>query len=145
MTTALCRLESSAVAVEPSHGKHANYWQSGEVGAAELFFFLSVDKTSGRLGCCGWLFVLISFLFVILLFPLAIFLCVKVEYVLITLWCVFSSPIQTKSVQLLHTNPSDYIYWLTCVTDLRCVEATGGTKHNLIRSTFFMTFQMWRV
>ncbi|XP_070762036.1 stomatin (EPB72)-like 3a [Enoplosus armatus] len=36
------------------------------------------DKSSGRLGCFGWLLVLISLLFITGTFPLTIFLCVKI-------------------------------------------------------------------
>ncbi|KAM3615513.1 uncharacterized protein V6R79_003362 [Siganus canaliculatus] len=36
------------------------------------------DKTSRGLGCCGWLLVLISLLFIVPLFPLTIFMCVKI-------------------------------------------------------------------
>nr|XP_046245641.1 stomatin (EPB72)-like 3a isoform X2 [Scatophagus argus] len=36
------------------------------------------DKNSGRLGCFGWLLVLISLIFVTLTFPLTIFMCVKI-------------------------------------------------------------------
>ncbi|XP_063349249.1 solute carrier family 25 member 15a isoform X2 [Pelmatolapia mariae] len=36
------------------------------------------DKNSGTLGCCGWLLVFISIIFVIVTFPLTIFMCVKI-------------------------------------------------------------------
>uniref|UniRef100_A0A3P9DDH7 Solute carrier family 25 member 15 n=2 Tax=Maylandia zebra TaxID=106582 RepID=A0A3P9DDH7_9CICH len=36
------------------------------------------DKNSGKLGCCGWLLVFISIIFVIVTFPLTIFMCVKI-------------------------------------------------------------------
>uniref|UniRef100_UPI0037E723EC stomatin (EPB72)-like 3a n=1 Tax=Semicossyphus pulcher TaxID=241346 RepID=UPI0037E723EC len=36
------------------------------------------DKSSGRLGCCGWLLVIISLLFIGATFPLTIFMCVKI-------------------------------------------------------------------
>ncbi|KAK2912922.1 hypothetical protein Q8A73_007035 [Channa argus] len=34
-------------------------------------------KNSGRLGCCGWLLVCLSMLFVIATFPITIFMCIK--------------------------------------------------------------------
>ncbi|GAA6232742.1 erythrocyte band 7 integral membrane protein-like [Lates japonicus] len=36
------------------------------------------EKNSGSLGCCGWILVLISLLFIIPTFPLSIFMCVKI-------------------------------------------------------------------
>uniref|UniRef100_I3JE49 Stomatin (EPB72)-like 3a n=1 Tax=Oreochromis niloticus TaxID=8128 RepID=I3JE49_ORENI len=39
---------------------------------------LFADKNSGKLGCCGWLLVFISIIFVIVTFPLTIFMCVKI-------------------------------------------------------------------
>ncbi|CAB1432357.1 unnamed protein product [Pleuronectes platessa] len=36
------------------------------------------DKSSGRLGCFGWLLVIVSMLFVAVTFPLTLFLCVKI-------------------------------------------------------------------
>ncbi|XP_045930046.1 stomatin (EPB72)-like 3a isoform X1 [Micropterus dolomieu] len=36
------------------------------------------DKSSGRLGCFGWLLVLLSLLFVAATFPLTIFMCIKI-------------------------------------------------------------------
>ncbi|XP_022044907.2 stomatin (EPB72)-like 3a [Acanthochromis polyacanthus] len=39
---------------------------------------LSTDKNSGRLQCCGWVLVIVSFIFAILTCPLTIFLCVKI-------------------------------------------------------------------
>ncbi|XP_030008388.1 stomatin (EPB72)-like 3a [Sphaeramia orbicularis] len=36
------------------------------------------DKNSGRLGCFGWLLVLVSLLFIIVTFPLSIFMCLKI-------------------------------------------------------------------
>ncbi|KAE8295111.1 Erythrocyte band 7 integral membrane protein 7.2b Stomatin [Larimichthys crocea] len=36
------------------------------------------DKHSSRLGCCGWLLVLISLLFVVATFPISILMCVKI-------------------------------------------------------------------
>ncbi|XP_077397125.1 stomatin (EPB72)-like 3a [Festucalex cinctus] len=36
------------------------------------------DKTSGRLGCFGWILVVISLLFIGVTFPLTIFMCVKI-------------------------------------------------------------------
>ncbi|XP_068173991.1 stomatin (EPB72)-like 3a [Antennarius striatus] len=36
------------------------------------------DKTSGRLGCFGWVLVLISLLFITFTFPVTIFMCVKI-------------------------------------------------------------------
>nr|XP_040040771.1 stomatin (EPB72)-like 3a [Gasterosteus aculeatus aculeatus] len=36
------------------------------------------DKNAGRLGCFGWLLVLISFLFVTATFPITLFMCVKI-------------------------------------------------------------------
>ncbi|XP_071780838.2 stomatin (EPB72)-like 3a [Centroberyx gerrardi] len=36
------------------------------------------DKTSGRLGCCGWLLVFISMFFVLATFPFTIFTCLKI-------------------------------------------------------------------
>uniref|UniRef100_A0A672ZLP3 Stomatin like 3 n=1 Tax=Sphaeramia orbicularis TaxID=375764 RepID=A0A672ZLP3_9TELE len=38
----------------------------------------SADKNSGRLGCFGWLLVLVSLLFIIVTFPLSIFMCLKI-------------------------------------------------------------------
>uniref|UniRef100_A0A667XY84 Stomatin (EPB72)-like 3a n=1 Tax=Myripristis murdjan TaxID=586833 RepID=A0A667XY84_9TELE len=43
-----------------------------------LFIFFSY-KSSGRLGCCGWLLVVISLIFVTVTFPLTIF-CIVNEY-----------------------------------------------------------------
>uniref|UniRef100_A0A669ETJ7 Stomatin (EPB72)-like 3a n=1 Tax=Oreochromis niloticus TaxID=8128 RepID=A0A669ETJ7_ORENI len=37
-----------------------------------------MNKNSGKLGCCGWLLVFISIIFVIVTFPLTIFMCVKI-------------------------------------------------------------------
>ncbi|XP_061682801.1 stomatin (EPB72)-like 3a [Syngnathoides biaculeatus] len=36
------------------------------------------DKTSGRLGCFGWILVVISLLFIGLTFPITLFMCVKI-------------------------------------------------------------------
>ncbi|CAK6957969.1 stomatin (EPB72)-like 3a isoform X2 [Scomber scombrus] len=36
------------------------------------------DKNSGRLGCFGWILVIISLLFIIPLFPVTMFMCVKI-------------------------------------------------------------------
>ncbi|XP_069017307.1 stomatin (EPB72)-like 3a [Embiotoca jacksoni] len=36
------------------------------------------DKNSGRLGCCGWLVVIISLIFVAVTFPITLFMCVKI-------------------------------------------------------------------
>nr|XP_043888867.1 stomatin-like [Solea senegalensis] len=36
------------------------------------------DKKAGKLGCCGWLLVIISLLFIIPLFPITLFMCVKI-------------------------------------------------------------------
>ncbi|KAM8768771.1 stomatin (EPB72)-like 3a [Acanthopagrus latus] len=36
------------------------------------------DKNSGRLGCFGWILVLISLLFIAVTFPLTLFMCVKI-------------------------------------------------------------------
>ncbi|XP_075892882.1 stomatin (EPB72)-like 3a [Nelusetta ayraudi] len=36
------------------------------------------DKSSGRLGCFGWILVLMSLLFIAATFPLTLFLCVKI-------------------------------------------------------------------
>ncbi|CAJ1065126.1 stomatin (EPB72)-like 3a isoform X2 [Xyrichtys novacula] len=36
------------------------------------------DKNSGRLGCCGWMLVIISLLFIAATFPVTIFMCVKI-------------------------------------------------------------------
>ncbi|XP_029026985.1 stomatin-like isoform X1 [Betta splendens] len=36
------------------------------------------DKNSGRLGCFGWLLVILSFLFVLATFPITLFSCVKI-------------------------------------------------------------------
>lgn len=46
-------------------------------------FTLSADKSSGRLGCFGWILVLVSLLFIALTFPLTLFMCVKVEYIFV--------------------------------------------------------------
>ncbi|KAM9852979.1 stomatin (EPB72)-like 3a [Aulostomus maculatus] len=36
------------------------------------------DKNSGRLGCFGWILVIISLIFIAVTFPLTIFMCVKI-------------------------------------------------------------------
>uniref|UniRef100_A0A672F3C7 Stomatin (EPB72)-like 3a n=1 Tax=Salarias fasciatus TaxID=181472 RepID=A0A672F3C7_SALFA len=36
------------------------------------------NKNSGKLGCFGWLLVIISFILVILMFPVTLFMCVKI-------------------------------------------------------------------
>lgn len=41
---------------------------------------VSADKNSGRLGCFGWILVLISLIFIAGTFPITIFMCVKVKY-----------------------------------------------------------------
>ncbi|XP_013763526.1 erythrocyte band 7 integral membrane protein-like [Pundamilia nyererei] len=49
------------------------------MGGSRLFVSaLFADKNSGKLGCCGWLLVFISIIFVIVTFPLTIFMCVKI-------------------------------------------------------------------
>lgn len=55
---------------------------SVHVHVCKAFFTLSTDKKSGRLGCFGWMLVLMSFLFIAATFPLTIFMCVKVVYLL---------------------------------------------------------------
>ncbi|CAN9511022.1 unnamed protein product [Ophioblennius macclurei] len=36
------------------------------------------DKNSGKLGCCGWLLVIVSFICLIPFFPFSLFMCVKI-------------------------------------------------------------------
>lgn len=60
------------------------YWTESNFDEADashciLNLSLSTDKNAGRLGCFGWLLVIISLLFVALTFPITLFLCVKVR------------------------------------------------------------------
>uniref|UniRef100_A0A8C7GMJ7 Stomatin (EPB72)-like 3a n=1 Tax=Oncorhynchus kisutch TaxID=8019 RepID=A0A8C7GMJ7_ONCKI len=41
-------------------------------------FHSHVNKSSGSLGCCGWLLFGISLIFTVFLFPITIFMCVKI-------------------------------------------------------------------
>ncbi|XP_038637399.1 erythrocyte band 7 integral membrane protein [Scyliorhinus canicula] len=37
------------------------------------------DQSNGSLGCCGWILVILSYFFMVITFPLSIWLCIKVR------------------------------------------------------------------
>nr|XP_046149581.1 stomatin-like [Oncorhynchus gorbuscha] len=53
------------------------------------------DKSSGSLGCCGWLLFGISLIFTVFLFPITIFMCVKE-------WGIKVERVEIKDVKLPH-------------------------------------------
>uniref|UniRef100_A0A672ZMK9 Stomatin like 3 n=1 Tax=Sphaeramia orbicularis TaxID=375764 RepID=A0A672ZMK9_9TELE len=61
-----------------SRDKNSNQICPSYLANTSIFSTSSTDKNSGRLGCFGWLLVLVSLLFIIVTFPLSIFMCLKI-------------------------------------------------------------------